>query len=165
VRGLLHVRRAKNGTPSVQPLGGIESRALRKLKREEIESRFVVNACLPRFGAACLILCEVPRISPIERHVRCRLNVFLCPTLPYRCYTCSGLLSGGSLTGRERFKSARLVPSRANHRVIRNTAPAPPRKILDGPELFRGQSMERSSEKLFHLELIWPQRLHSMSSE
>src|SRR6516162_3456721 len=31
-RGLLHVRRAKNGTPSVQPLGGVELRALRKLK-------------------------------------------------------------------------------------------------------------------------------------
>jgi type 1 fimbriae regulatory protein FimE len=40
-RGLLHVRRAKNGRPSVQPLGGIELRALRKLKRHEIESRFV----------------------------------------------------------------------------------------------------------------------------
>jgi site-specific recombinase XerD len=38
--GLLHVRRVKNGTPSVQPLGGIELRALRKLKREEVESRF-----------------------------------------------------------------------------------------------------------------------------
>jgi type 1 fimbriae regulatory protein FimE len=38
---LLHVRRVKNGTPSVQPLGGVELRALRKLKREEIESRFV----------------------------------------------------------------------------------------------------------------------------
>jgi hypothetical protein len=40
-RGLMHVRRSKNGTPSVQPLGGIELRALRKLKREEIDSRFV----------------------------------------------------------------------------------------------------------------------------
>ena len=40
-RGLLHVRRAKNGTPSVQPLGGNELRALRRLKREEIESRFL----------------------------------------------------------------------------------------------------------------------------
>jgi len=40
-RGLVHVRRAKNGTPSVQPLGGVELRTLRKLKREEIESRFV----------------------------------------------------------------------------------------------------------------------------
>jgi hypothetical protein len=34
-RGLLHVRRVKNGTPSVQPLGAVELRALRKLKREE----------------------------------------------------------------------------------------------------------------------------------
>jgi site-specific recombinase XerD len=40
-QGLLHVRRVKNGTPSVQPLGGGELRALRRLKREEIESRFV----------------------------------------------------------------------------------------------------------------------------
>jgi integrase len=30
--GLLHVRRSKNGTPSVQPLGGVDLRALRKLK-------------------------------------------------------------------------------------------------------------------------------------
>jgi integrase len=34
-RGLLHVRRAKKGMPSVQPLGGTELRALRKLRREE----------------------------------------------------------------------------------------------------------------------------------
>ena len=40
-QALLHVRRVKNGTPSVQPLAGVELRALRKLKREEIESRFV----------------------------------------------------------------------------------------------------------------------------
>jgi len=40
-QALLHVRHVKNGTPSVQPLAGVELRALRKLKREEIESRFV----------------------------------------------------------------------------------------------------------------------------
>ena len=40
-QALLHVRRVKNGTPSVQPLAGVELRALRKLKREEVESRFV----------------------------------------------------------------------------------------------------------------------------
>jgi integrase len=40
-QALLHVRRVKNGTPSVQPLAGVEQRALRKLKREEIESRFL----------------------------------------------------------------------------------------------------------------------------
>jgi integrase len=40
-RGLLHVRRAKNGTPSVHPMGGAEIRALRRLKREQLESRHV----------------------------------------------------------------------------------------------------------------------------
>ena len=39
--GLLHVRRIKNGTPSVHPLGGGELRALRKLQREAIPSRSV----------------------------------------------------------------------------------------------------------------------------
>ncbi len=33
--GHLYVRRAKNGTPSVHPLRGVELRALRKLKREQ----------------------------------------------------------------------------------------------------------------------------------
>jgi type 1 fimbriae regulatory protein FimB/type 1 fimbriae regulatory protein FimE len=40
-RGLVHVRRLKNGTASVHPMGGSEIRALRRLKREEIESRYV----------------------------------------------------------------------------------------------------------------------------
>jgi site-specific recombinase XerD len=39
-RGLLHVRRIKNGTPSVHPIGGGEIRALRRLKREQLESRY-----------------------------------------------------------------------------------------------------------------------------
>jgi integrase len=33
-QGRLHVRRAKNGTPSVHPIRGNEIRALRKLRRE-----------------------------------------------------------------------------------------------------------------------------------
>jgi type 1 fimbriae regulatory protein FimB/type 1 fimbriae regulatory protein FimE len=41
--GLLHVRRIKNGTPSVHPLGGPEIRALRRLMREEPQSRYVFN--------------------------------------------------------------------------------------------------------------------------
>jgi integrase len=45
-RGLMHVRLSRNGTPSVQPLGGFELRALPKLKREEIESRFVFKSIL-----------------------------------------------------------------------------------------------------------------------
>ena len=40
-RGLMHVRRIKNGTPSVHPIGGGEIRALRRLKREQPESRYV----------------------------------------------------------------------------------------------------------------------------
>ena len=39
--GLLHVRRVKNGTPSVHPMGGIEIRALRRLQREQPESMYV----------------------------------------------------------------------------------------------------------------------------
>ena len=39
--GLLHVRRIKNGMPSVHPLGGGELRALRKLQREAMPSRHV----------------------------------------------------------------------------------------------------------------------------
>ncbi len=40
-QGTLHVNRLKNGIPSVHPLGGTELRALRKLQREEPESRFL----------------------------------------------------------------------------------------------------------------------------
>ena len=36
--GLLHVRRIKNGMPSVHPIGGEELRALRKLQREAMPS-------------------------------------------------------------------------------------------------------------------------------
>ena len=40
--GLLHVRRIKNGTPSVHLMRGVEIRALlRRLKREQAESRHV----------------------------------------------------------------------------------------------------------------------------
>jgi integrase len=39
--GRLHVRRAKNGTPSVHPLRGEELRALRRLQREQEASPYV----------------------------------------------------------------------------------------------------------------------------
>src|SRR6266496_1305718 len=39
--GLVHVRRVKNGMPSVHPMGGSEIRDLRRLKREQIQSRHV----------------------------------------------------------------------------------------------------------------------------
>jgi integrase len=40
-RAVLHVRRVKRGTPSVQPLSGSEMRALRRLQRESEPSPFV----------------------------------------------------------------------------------------------------------------------------
>jgi integrase len=40
-RAVLHVRRAKQGTPSVHPLSGSELRALRRLQREGDASAFV----------------------------------------------------------------------------------------------------------------------------
>ena len=39
--GLIHVRRLKNGIPSVHQLGGEEMRSLRALKREDGASRYV----------------------------------------------------------------------------------------------------------------------------
>lgn len=39
--GVLHVRRVKQGIPSVHPLRGPELRALRKLQRETIESPYI----------------------------------------------------------------------------------------------------------------------------
>lgn len=39
--GLLHVKRRKNGVPSVHPLRGIELRALRRLERESSRGRFL----------------------------------------------------------------------------------------------------------------------------
>jgi integrase len=39
--GRLHVRRAKGGIDNVHPLGGNEIRALRQLRRENMESRYV----------------------------------------------------------------------------------------------------------------------------
>jgi type 1 fimbriae regulatory protein FimB/type 1 fimbriae regulatory protein FimE len=40
-QAVLHVRRAKNGTPSTHPLTGVEMRALRRLKRETPDSPFM----------------------------------------------------------------------------------------------------------------------------
>ena len=40
-RAVMHVRRAKQGTPSVHPLSGSELRALRRLQRESSPNPFV----------------------------------------------------------------------------------------------------------------------------
>jgi type 1 fimbriae regulatory protein FimE len=41
--GRIHVRRAKNGTNSTHPLTGKEIRALRQLRRENVQSRYVLD--------------------------------------------------------------------------------------------------------------------------
>src|SRR5260370_19389215 len=41
--GRIHVRRAKNGVDSTHPLTGREIRALRQLRRENLQSRYVFN--------------------------------------------------------------------------------------------------------------------------
>jgi type 1 fimbriae regulatory protein FimB/type 1 fimbriae regulatory protein FimE len=48
-RAVLHVRRTKQGTPSVHPLTGLELRALRRLQRESEASPFVFvsERCAP----------------------------------------------------------------------------------------------------------------------
>jgi integrase len=53
----LHVRRAKNGKPSVHPLRGDEIRALRELRRQFLDSGFV------------LLLWPRQRPHPIHRHL------------------------------------------------------------------------------------------------
>lgn len=67
-QGLLHVNRLKHGTPSVHPLRGPELRALRRLKRESVESPYVFmterqspmtaagfRRMLSRVGAMCTL--------------------------------------------------------------------------------------------------------------
>ena len=41
--GRIHVRRAKNGVDSTHPLTGKEIRALRQLRRENLQTRYVFN--------------------------------------------------------------------------------------------------------------------------
>jgi type 1 fimbriae regulatory protein FimB/type 1 fimbriae regulatory protein FimE len=48
----MHVRRAKNGTPSVHPIRGDEIRALRKLRRENPNEAYVFHHLIQRLGKA-----------------------------------------------------------------------------------------------------------------
>ena len=75
--GRMHVRRAKNGTPSVHPIRGDEIRALRKLRRESPteayvfvirSTRTVGTSLMPRSFAAFTLPCpvRVPICSPPE---------------------------------------------------------------------------------------------------
>jgi integrase len=78
--GLLHVRRIKNGMPSVHPIGGEETRALRRLMREQPQSRYVFvterlatmapagfRKMLARVGEAA----KFPFPGSAGRHCRC----------------------------------------------------------------------------------------------
>jgi integrase len=67
-RGLLHVQRVKNGTPSVHPIGGIEIRALRRLKREQLESRTNDDGRRPKDDGACRGAGEIS-VSDSPTHV------------------------------------------------------------------------------------------------
>jgi len=75
-RGRIHVNRAKNGEPSTHPLSGVELRALRRLKRESIESPFVFvserGSPFTTAGYRKMIarLCEAARFSfPVHPHM------------------------------------------------------------------------------------------------
>jgi integrase len=55
--GRLHVRRAKNGSPSVHPMQGDEIRALRRLQREQGASShvFMTERDRPMTPKACVV--------------------------------------------------------------------------------------------------------------
>src|SRR5256885_13836456 len=80
--GRMHVRRAKNGTPSVHPVRGDEIRALRKLRRENLAEAYVLlterggpmstigfHHLIQRLGEAARI--PFPLHPPMLRHA-CR---------------------------------------------------------------------------------------------
>jgi hypothetical protein len=54
-RGLIHVRRLKNGMASVHPAGGTKIRALRRIKREQVESRHFFRAAMTTAHAAACV--------------------------------------------------------------------------------------------------------------
>ena len=66
--GRLHVRRAKNGTPSVHPTRGDEIRALRRLRREHPTNAHVVVAdSVLAFGRLrCVSAIELNTSKPLD---------------------------------------------------------------------------------------------------
>jgi type 1 fimbriae regulatory protein FimB/type 1 fimbriae regulatory protein FimE len=86
-RGLLHVQRLKNGTPSVHPIGGTEMRALRRLKREQLESRHVflterrapmTTAGVRGTGALWFSISSVSRPARSELQIKNKTTLRLC---------------------------------------------------------------------------------------
>ena len=89
-QGRMHVRRAKNGTPSVHPIRGDEIRALRKLRRESPNEAYVVTercgrCCWPRAGQPCPATARAP---PTPRREKEKLRQAPSPSL--RCFLVSG---------------------------------------------------------------------------
>jgi integrase len=70
-QGRLHVRRAKNGTPSVHPIQGDEIRALRRLRRENPSNGHVFisgpPSALPNSSSGLVIASGMP--FPIHPHM------------------------------------------------------------------------------------------------
>jgi hypothetical protein len=84
--GLIHVSRKKNGVPSTHPLHGDEVRALRQLRRDWPEGRFVFaterGAPFTRSGLAKMIERASEesrfRFSGALSHAQARLRLLLC---------------------------------------------------------------------------------------
>jgi integrase len=95
-RAVLHVRRVRQGTPSVHPLSGPELRALRRLQRESDASPFVFiserRAPFTTAGFARMIerALRLPAADPIPS-ASGHTAVAGCPTL------FAGYVRGGSL--------------------------------------------------------------------
>jgi integrase len=113
-RAVLHVRRAKHGTPSVHPLTGSEMRALRRLQRErERRALSTSSASAGRRSAASagLRLKVQPRmlrhacgfaLANAGHGAPCR-HILGTRTSSIRCATRSWLPTVSKISGRERF--------------------------------------------------------------
>src|SRR6478672_4585667 len=79
-QGRMHVRRAKNGTPSVHPIRGDEIRALRKLRRESPTISSSGSARPPGCLSHCILTCC---------GMRAAINLPTTGTIPEPCSTIS----------------------------------------------------------------------------
>ena len=124
--GRLHVRRVKNGSPSVHPLQGDELRALRRLQREQQPSSHVFtterggpmtpkgfNTAMHRIGEragmpfpvhphSCGTRQATPWPMPVTTPARCRLTLVI-KTSSTRCATPSCRRPGSRISGADRL--------------------------------------------------------------
>jgi integrase len=146
--GRLHVRRAKNGSPSVHPMQGDEIRALRGLQREQGPSSHVFmterdgpmtpeafHALFGRIGAraryihtCCDMAVAMPWRTPATTHGRYRLGSGT-RTSSTRCATQSWRPIGSRISG---DRAARLT--RVDSDIIRrpNSTSRKPRAPMAG---------------------------------